>query len=40
MMSDDYSQVEGYQAEADLGLGCGLPTEFAKIIKGDLVIDL
>jgi ubiquinone/menaquinone biosynthesis C-methylase UbiE len=40
IMNDDYSQVQGYQAEADLGLGCGLPTEFAKIRKGDLVIDL
>lgn len=40
IMTDDYSQVEGYAAEADLGLGCGLPTQFAKIKKGDTVIDL
>ncbi len=39
-MSDDYSQLEGYTADADLGLGCGLPTQFAKIKKGDTVIDL
>jgi SAM-dependent methyltransferase len=39
-MMDDYSGTEGYQAEADLGLGCGLPTQFAKISKGDVVIDL
>jgi SAM-dependent methyltransferase len=40
IMSDDYTQLEGYNADADLGLGCGLPTEFAKIKKGDVVIDL
>lgn len=40
IMTDDYSQTEGYQADADLGLGCGLPTHFAKIQKGDVVIDL
>lgn len=40
IMSDDYTQLEGYKAEADLGLGCGLPTQFAKIEKGDTVIDL
>ncbi|MEP6647408.1 MAG: arsenite methyltransferase [Saprospiraceae bacterium] len=40
IMTDDYSNVEGYNAEADLGLGCGLPTEFAKIKPGDVVIDL
>ncbi len=40
IMTDDYSEVEGYNADADLGLGCGLPTAFAKIQKGDVVIDL
>lgn len=40
IMMDDYSQTEGYVADADLGLGCGLPTEFARIEKGDTVIDL
>lgn len=40
IMTDDYSEVEGYNADADLGLGCGLPTQFAKIKKGDTVIDL
>ncbi len=40
IMSDDYTQLEGYNADADLGLGCGLPTQFAKIKKGDVVIDL
>ena len=40
IMSDDYTQLEGYNADADLGLGCGLPTQFAQIKKGDVVIDL
>jgi SAM-dependent methyltransferase len=40
IMSDDYTTLEGYNADADLGLGCGLPTQFAKIKKGDTVIDL
>jgi len=40
IMSDDYNTLEGYNPDADLGLGCGLPTQFAKIKKGDTVIDL
>jgi arsenite methyltransferase len=40
IMNDDYSALKGYHADADLGLGCGLPTQFAKIKKGDVVIDL
>lgn len=40
IMMDDYSQTEGYVEDADLGLSCGLPTAFAKIKKGDTVIDL
>lgn len=40
IMTDDYTAVEGYQADADLGLGCGLPTQFARIKRGDVVIDL
>lgn len=40
IMSDDYSRLEGYSPDADLGLGCGLPTQFARIKKGDTVIDL
>lgn len=40
VMMDDYSQIDGYNPDADLGLGCGLPTQFAKIEKGDTVIDL
>lgn len=40
IMADDYSKLEGYNPEADLGLGCGLPTEFAVMKEGDTVIDL
>src|SRR6201992_282535 len=40
IMSDDYTELNGYNADADLGLGCGLPTEFAKIQPGNVVIDL
>ncbi|HEX5152852.1 MAG TPA: arsenite methyltransferase [Parafilimonas sp.] len=40
IMTDDYTALEGYNPDADLGLGCGLPTQFAKIKKGDVVIDL
>ena len=39
-MTDDYTNLEGYNPDADLGLGCGLPTQFAQIKKGDVVIDL
>ena len=40
IMMDDYSETKGYVEDADLGLGCGLPTQFAQIKKGDTVIDL
>ena len=40
IMSEEYNNLEGYNPDADLGLGCGLPTQFAKIKKGDTVIDL
>jgi ubiquinone/menaquinone biosynthesis C-methylase UbiE len=40
IMSDDYSQVDGYESEADMGLGCGLPTKYAFIRPGDTVVDM
>jgi SAM-dependent methyltransferase len=40
IMSEDYTHLKGYEVQADLGLGCGLPTQFAKIKTGDVVIDL
>jgi len=40
IMSDSYTHLDGYNADADLGLGCGLPTEHAHIAEGDIVLDL
>lgn len=40
IMTDAYDDVDGYQPEADLKLGCGLPTQFAQIKPGDVVVDL
>lgn len=40
IMADDYSTQEGYNPDADLGLGCGIPTQFAEIKEGDTVVDL
>lgn len=40
IMAEDYTHVQGYVADADLGLGCGLPTAFAAIKEGDVVVDL
>ena len=40
IMKDEYNHLDGYVAEADLGLGCGVPTEYAGIKKGDTVVDL
>ncbi len=40
IMADEYDHLDGYAPDADLKLGCGLPTEFAKISKGDTVVYL
>ena len=40
VMAQDYQELNGYMADADLGLGCGLPTQFAQIKPGDVVVDL
>lgn len=40
VMESDYSKLDGYLADADLGLGCGIPTEYAGISKGNTVVDL
>lgn len=40
VFSEDYTSQEGYVADADLNLGCGLPTNYANISKGDTVLDL
>jgi ubiquinone/menaquinone biosynthesis C-methylase UbiE len=38
--ADPYAGREGYVAEADLGLGCGIPTDVADIQAGNTVVDL
>jgi arsenite methyltransferase len=40
IFSEDYSKSKGYNPDADLGLGCGIPTDFAGIKAGDHVLDL
>ncbi len=40
IFSENYDKLKGYNPDADLGLGCGLPTEFAKMKEGDFVVDL
>ena len=40
MIGDAYAGIEGHVAEADLGLGCGLPTQHAGIREGYVVLDL
>lgn len=38
--SESYENLKGYNPDADLNLGCGIPTEYAQIKSGDTVIDL
>lgn len=38
--NDDYTKLNGYNKDADLKLGCGVPTEVAEIKLGDVVVDL
>ena len=40
IMQDEYDSQKGYVPEADLKLGCGMPTEYAGIKEGDTVVDL
>ncbi len=40
VFAEDYTSEDGYSKDADLGLGCGLPTAYAGIKKGDSVLDL
>ncbi len=40
VFNDDYTEVQGYNEDADLGLGCGIPTEHANLQTGDTVLDL
>lgn len=40
VFSENYESKDGYNPEADLNLGCGIPTDFANIKKGNHVLDL
>ncbi|MCK7532181.1 MAG: methyltransferase domain-containing protein [Marinilabiliales bacterium] len=40
VFSDDYGTREGHVEDADLGLGCGIPTDFADIKPGEHILDL
>lgn len=40
IFSENYERQHGYNKNADLGLGCGIPTEFAGIRAGQHVLDL
>lgn len=40
IFADTYNTLEGYNADADLKLGCGMPTKHAGICIGDSVLDL
>jgi ubiquinone/menaquinone biosynthesis C-methylase UbiE len=40
VLAEDYANLEGYNPDADLQLGCGIPTKYAQIHKGDTVVDL
>ncbi|MGA2822539.1 MAG: arsenite methyltransferase [Bacteroidales bacterium] len=40
VFSENYENLKGYNPDADLGLGCGIPTQFAHIKEGDTVLDL
>jgi SAM-dependent methyltransferase len=40
MIGDAYDEIEGYAADADLGLGCGIPTDHAGLAAGQTVVDL
>jgi SAM-dependent methyltransferase len=40
VFSESYDKKEGYNPDADLNLGCGIPTDYAGIKAGDHVLDL
>jgi ubiquinone/menaquinone biosynthesis C-methylase UbiE len=40
VFSENYENLKGYNPDADLNLGCGIPTEYAHIKEGDTVVDL
>ena len=40
VFSEDYSRLPGYNSDADLSLGCGIPVEYASLRQGDHLLDL
>lgn len=40
VFSESYESRQGYDPDADLNLGCGIPTDYAAIKEGDYVLDL
>ncbi|MCX8056775.1 MAG: arsenite methyltransferase [Ignavibacteria bacterium] len=40
IIGDEYKEIEGHVDEADLNLGCGVPTKFAGLKSGQVVVDL
>ncbi|MGD9328693.1 MAG: arsenite methyltransferase [Cyclobacteriaceae bacterium] len=40
VLAEDYASLKGYNPDADLQLGCGIPTKYAQIHEGDTVVDL
>lgn len=40
VFSENYDSKEGYNPDADLNLGCGIPTDYAGIENGDHILDL
>ena len=40
MAEESYTQNPGYHIDADLGLGCGSPVDYAELQLGETVLDL
>ena len=40
ILTKSYTGLKGYVPDADLKLGCGIPTEFAELKSGDSLLDL
>jgi arsenite methyltransferase len=40
MIGDAYAGVAGHLAEADINLGCGVPTRHAELAAGETVVDM
>lgn len=40
MIGDAYKSIKGHVDEADMSLGCGIPTKYAGIENGNTVLDL